>query len=293
MKRSSILLFYVFAVFHAAVAQDAQKLLLPADDYLTIAFFQPDTTANPVEGNAAMRWWGDLMSKEIGKRIETRFFVNLADFENYLDTNKVEIAILNPLYIIENHKKRNIVPKIIAIRAGKPYYERAIIVGKDKEIKDIADLQGGILITTQLGDRIVDFIETIEFQGKINLKKTFSKVILETNPRFCLSKLTEKQADAALIPLKNYEILMDLLPDLRKSTRVLRTSQKIPLAAGCYFADVTNEQEMKPIFEAALNIHKTPTGQQAMMIFKAERWEEVSMKIFQPLVQALQKSHND
>ena len=133
--------------------------------------------------------------------------------------------------------------------------------------------------------------EDIEFQKKIKLQETFSKVILESNPRLCLFELTEQRADAALIPLTNYEILKDLLPKLKQTTRILSVSQKIPLAAGCYFGDVTTEEEVKPIFEAALNIHKTPAGEQAMMVFKAERWEKVSFSTFQPLIQALSKRH--
>lgn len=280
---SSVLVFIMSCLF--CYADDTLVIENPIAE-LTIAYFQPDTSANPVEANIALQYWGDMVGKQIGKKVKTRFFVDIRNFNAFLDANPIELAIVNPVFILENHKKRHLVPVVIGVQNGKTHYERVLIVAEESEVTSIDELREATLVTTQLGEQTSDFVEKIEFGGAFSIKTTFPTIILKENPRRCLNALLEKSADVAMIPKANYEILKDLNPAFNK-TRILMTARKIPIAAGVYFADSITLEEVQPFIDAALSLHTNPKGQQSLMIFNIEKLVPCSIEPFLELESVL------
>lgn len=254
----------------------------------TIVFFQPDTTANPVEGNIALQLWCDHIGEKINRKLIAKFFISKDSFENFLDAAKPELAILNPLYIIENYNTKHIEPLLVAVRNNNPYYQRCLIIRNDGKINDIADLHTGRLVTTQIGESTLDFIQKVEFCGRLNFSACFSAIQHESNPRLCIASLLNNEADAALVPLTNYMILCELDPKLEETTKPMLISQKIPLAAACCFTDRIDKKEVQPIVDAALQQHTDPKGQQTFLIFKADKWQKTSLDIYKNLQIKLQ-----
>ncbi|MFC1853206.1 phosphate/phosphite/phosphonate ABC transporter substrate-binding protein [candidate division CSSED10-310 bacterium] len=290
MKFSVGLFFLLFCCYPIS----ATEITIPEEDeVITLVFFQPETTANPIEGNIACQKWVDLIGEHLGKKMIARFFISITEFDDYLDNHEVEIAILNPLYIIENYKKRKIEPRLVALRNGKSYSERVLVIRSESNIKQFEDLKGKLLITTNLGDRTIDFIEKIEFKAQVKFNDFFKELLFETNPRKCITALLAGAADVTMIPRANYEIILELEPSLQKSTRVLKTFQKIPLAAACYFADKISEAEAQKMMRATRAIQETPKGKQTMLIFKAEKWVSTSLEPYLELEKQLRQSERE
>lgn len=251
-----------------------------AAEPLNLVYFQPDANVDPIEANRALQYWGDYMGNLIGRKVITRFFVSLADFDHYLDSHTVELAFLNPLYILENHARRHIVPVIITVNQGESHYQRLLIVTRKSDIARTADLKGSVLVTTQLADTTLDFIENVEFENRFPIRTLFSNILFRESPRACLNALTDGQANAALIPKAGFQFLQELVPQYRQDLIVLDQGQAIPETAGVYFSDKINREDVQPFIDVALELHKTPRGQQSFLIFKADRFEPTTLEVF-------------
>lgn len=251
-----------------------------ASDVLHLAYYQPDATVNPIEANRALQYWGDYVGNLIGKKVTTRFFVSLADFEGYLDSQTVELAFLNPLYIIENHDRRHIVPVIITVNQGATHTQRLLIATRAGKASTTADLKGGVLVTTQLADKTIDFIEKVEFEQRFQLRSLFSSIVFRENPRACLNVLTDGKANAALIPKTSFEFLQELVPQYQTDLLILDKGQAIPETAGVYFSDKIELKDVQPFIDVALKLHTTPQGQQSFILFKADRFEATTLDVF-------------
>lgn len=270
----SLVVAFLFSVFGIASAKKK-------DDEMEVVFFNPDSgSQNPVDATNALQTFCNVLKKRRGWNLRAYFFKKKKDLDHFLDSRKVDFGILSQIYVVENYKKRGIVPFVIPVRNGKTTYRKVILVQKAKHYHDLQDLKGKVLASTALGDENIPFYNKVVFRGEIDVRKHFKEIKLVDSANSAIMALLYGQVDAAAVTLASFTIMKDLNPQISRKLESIYTSAETPISPMCYFKNNIDLKILPEMKKILLTMHNDPVGRQSMLAFQVEAWENTSMANF-------------
>jgi len=284
-----IVIFFTFVLFFVFTAiSSGQNPSATDEEEWEFIFFFPDTTVkNPVDATNALQTFMNILNKEKGWNLRGYFFKKQRDMDAFMSRRKVEMGVFSQIYIVENYKRLKLIPFASPVRNGKKTYRKVIVVRKADGFKDIHDLKDKILATTALGEENVAFYNKVVFQGEIDVRTHFKEVLITDSLNSAIMAVLYKQADAAAIALKSFQIIRELNPQAHQKLEAIYTSAETPLSALCYIEGNMTPEVIEEFKEILARQHLDPVGQQSLMAFNVEAWTESSIEDFRETEQII------
>lgn len=267
--------------------------VLGAKEVLHFVFFNPDNEAkDPITAVSAMKPFTDYMSEDLGYEIQIHYLMRKKDLEKMMKKTKISLAILSPLYVVENKDRLQLEPFAMPYLGNDETYRLIIIAKKTRHFKSLDDLKNKSLAYTALGEENFDFLNKLVFSNKIQVQTHFSKLIEVTSPSSAVMSVLYDQADCACVTSGLYETLKELNPQVTRETEGIFLSPKILRSPMCYLNKNIPQQIKGKIKKIVLEMNKTPLGQQTLMPFKVDGFRDTSIKQFQPMMKMLASTKN-
>lgn len=260
--------------------------VLAETEPFTFVFFNPDNESqDPVTAVSAMKPFGDYIGEEIGRELKVHYILRRKDLESLLSKTKVGMGLFDPVFIIQNKDRLGLEPCLIPVMAGDndSFYYIYIVTRKKDGYKSLDDLRGKSFAYTALGDDNFEYLNKVVFQGKMEVQTHFSKLIEVTSPSSAVMAVIYGQADSAGVSYGRFETMKELNPIVGRDLEVLYKSPKITVATMCFFKDNTTPEIRQKLTKLLLAMHETALGQQTLIPFRVQKFNEFSNDLLKPV----------
>ncbi|MFC1849022.1 PhnD/SsuA/transferrin family substrate-binding protein [candidate division CSSED10-310 bacterium] len=264
---------------------------LESKEIIHFAFFDPDTESkNPLTAVSAIKPFADYIGQNVGVDIQVHYFLRKKDLQTFISQHKVGIALLHPLFIIENKDRLGLIPFAGPFLGDEMTYQSTLVVRKSDGYQTIQDLKGKTFAYTAMGDNNFDFLNRVIFDGQVIVETFFSKLIEASSPSSAVFAVLFKDADCAYLTAGLFEVITELNPRINRELTRIYTSPKIRRPSMCFFRDNISPELREKIARRILDMHETPFGQQTLLPFKVDGFRPITYDVFKPLVAQLSAS---
>lgn len=271
-----LFLFFLFNSFQISSAED-----------IDICYYNPDAAIKSItDAIASVQPFINYLNKTVsikkGEKFVWHHFSKASEFENYVQYNKVEFAILNSFYFLDKRKRLKLEPFLVPIRNNEIYYYKVIVVRKNSPFHTLKELKGKRLSMTAGGIENYPFLNALLFKNQYHIEKDFQIKIVDKSSNALFALLMDK-ADGALVTKAAFDIVKELSPKAEKKLKIIFTSQKINLTPFTYFKGNVRPELLKKFIEVCKGMSSNPKGAQSLLVFKVSGWKEGSMEDFQEM----------
>ncbi len=245
---------------------------------------------NENDAKAAVKVWGQTVASERGIPVSpaSMIYNGVPAVREALKKKEIDAVALTSVEFAALKPEIDLAPLFLNFSSGTPTDQYVLLVHQEAGISSLRELRGRSLVLHEnLRECLAQtWLETElaqgglhpdGFLGKLSTSSKLSKVVL---PVFF------RQADACVVTLKGFETLTELNPQLGKQLKVLTTSPELVTALFCF------RQDYAPSFKGELlssigELHRTPSGQQILMVFESETIQEMPPSFLEKTLQFL------
>jgi len=257
-------------------------------EIIHFAFFNPDNEAkDPITAVSAMKPFADYMGEDVGVEIKIHYLLRKKDLERVFKQYKVGIALLSPLYFVENKERLGLVPFAMPIVEDDITYRLITVAKKDAGFNSLKDLEGKTLAYTALGEDNFDLLNLFVFNGEIKVEKFFAKLLEVPSPSAAVMSVLYNQTDCACVTSGLYETLKELNPQVSRDTTSVYLSPKILRSPFCYLKENIAVEKVNKMSAMLFKMHESPIGQQSLMPFKIDGFKPTTYEPFEPMEKLL------
>lgn len=251
---------------------------------LHFVFFNPDNEAkDPITAVSAMKPFADYMGEEIGVEFKIHYLLRKKDLERVLAREDVSLALLSPLYYVENKDRLGLVPFAMPFLDDDITYRLMVVVKKNSGFKTLNDLKGKSLAYTALGEDNYDMLNVLVFNNEIAVQTHFSKLYEVPSPSAAVMSVLYNQTDCACVTSGLYETLKELNPLIERESTGIFLSSKILRSPMCYIKGKLSEERIAILSKMLYTMHESPLGQQSLMPFNLHGFKEINAEAFTPM----------
>jgi phosphonate transport system substrate-binding protein len=212
--------------------------------------------------------------KHFGKA-ESRFYETLPEMATDLKKGKIDVLATPADEYMELRKHLPIDPLLITVSDNGSELELLLLVRKDSGIRSIRELKGRTIVMPLRNPRCLNmymaWINTLLMeQGSKGLDTFFSSVKETRTASKVVMPVFFRQADACIATRQVFDMTAEMNPQISRELTII--SRKGKLAQGVIAIDRRlSEEYREKIRQAFLSLHKTPEGEQLLMLFKVRK----------------------
>ncbi len=250
-------------------------------------------TIKPNDYMASFKSWATMVGKEHGLPMKAE--ARLVDVDEHLrnillndQLDALTLTVQDLMFL-----KVQPVNIFVARQENEIRVQYVVIVHKNSSITDLEGLKGGKIITHNSIQMVLarPWLEVLlagHARGPLN--RWLADLTVTENPSKCILQVFFRQAHAALVTKKAFELACELNPQLRKDLNVLSVSQ--PFIPNLFIFRPSYRGQYRDKLETAIvNLHTTPGGRQILSISQSSRMEKHPTSILEPTQQFLIKYH--
>jgi ABC-type phosphate/phosphonate transport system substrate-binding protein len=234
-----------------------------------------------------------IAGKKKGKAY-TKIYTSLAEVDSSFSSKDLDIIVLVGNEFVKLKSRPLLDPLFISARGGDVYEQLALIVRKDSGFKTIKDLKGRVFVNHRgLYNEMKNvWLETqVMKEGGRDIKKyfRFSKEVMK--PANAILAVYFKQADCCMVTINNFNVAVELNPQLKKELMVFMESR--PFAGGIVaIRKDYNRHNREIITDSMEKLHEDVQGQQLLTIFHKNRLVPYSPEYLTTL-ETMLKEHDE
>jgi len=187
-----------------------------------------------------------------------------------LETLKPAFAAMTLGMYLENEKKFNLKPLVMARVGGKNTNKYRVLVKKG-QFASLDALKGKTLVGNELEDPV--FLSKVVFAGKIDAVSHFT-LSNTKRPLRAIRKVSRGKADAALVDGSQFESLKSL--PMFNELQVVYESAELPNLGLAYVDGRAKPAEVDAFRAALIGMCKDPEGSKICESFKLDGFEAIS-----------------
>ena len=275
---SVLILVYLFTGF--SVCQNQNKYINLRLGYSVYAF----QDVSPVDASAAVKIYADAFKAGLERRFKKQalFTSNIYNSVNEiieaLQKNELDlISILSTEYF-QIKKQHEIYPFLAVTSKDDALEQYCLIIRKELEIKQLADLKGKSLAIPDPRYHPVMMEWLFNYLVKNNMPEpsiTFSRIKTFDKESNAAYDIFFRNSDCTIIRKSVFTTLCELNPQIKKSLTVFITS--VPMVSAFLAADASIDPTLtKILVEELQDFHLTPSGRNILNIFKANKWIRIN-----------------
>ena len=222
--------------------------------------------------------FNELLSSESVK-CDFKSFDNSDELATAISKKQVNAFFGSPLEFFRSEPYFLSSPIASGIFGTKLKSRILLLVRKDSDIRELEQLKRKKLsiqksIAADLGGL---YIETLLLEkGLPKPKHYFAEIQTADTSNKAIVDLFFKKTDVVLVSESQYEIAIELNPQLREQTTILEASEPY-LTFVAALAKSTPQQEVNAIKNSLLTVNKTPKGRNILNLMKIQGFQEVSL----------------
>lgn len=237
----------------------------------------------------------DLWKNEISENNDIHPSIEYIDTEeeiiNGYKNFEFQYITMNPFFYLKNMKLIDkLTQSCLITKEGKEDFDQYVLLVRDKKIKTFKDLKG-----KRVAIKDDDYLSTIflELEGSKKLSKNFrisSYDIIKTkkNSTAILNTFFGK-ADACVVPLSTYELVIELNPSISKKLKKLIVSEKIFMPIVTFFHKDSNKKFVDIITNEIDVLTSTSRGRNILNLFKMNEIKPIECKELEPIKEFYKK----
>jgi ABC-type phosphate/phosphonate transport system substrate-binding protein len=249
------------------------------------------TEVNENDAKAAMRVWGQTVARNRGIPVEpdVAIFKDIQAMLNSLMNKELDAAAVSIIEYSMLRQKVDFAPIFLTHHNREYAEEYLLMVHRNGPVQRLEDLEGRhIQIHTHLRACLAPlWLDTLLVENGFKPAEAFAGKITRTNR---LSKtllpVFFRQVDACVVTRRGFETMAELNPQLGNQLTIIFSSEQMVPAVFAFRHDY-EPPYMTALLDGILDLHKTPAGQQVLMIFKSDKIEkhpEASLSIALELI---------
>jgi phosphonate transport system substrate-binding protein len=219
--------------------------------------------------------WASLADRKLKYSRETSvvIFKNLAEAENALERNEVDILVTIPDEFISLRGRAPLTP-VLSTDYGKNFYvELLLLVRKDSGITRTSQLRGKTLRieTSQKGSIPLQWLDHFLMEQRYSgAREFFSSINMIPKASQVLMPVFFKQCDACLVSKNSYEVMSELNPQISRQMHILEKSPGFVSGIVSVRKDIRNPRR-DAMLETLQDMHNDPQGKQLLTLFRINR----------------------
>ena len=212
--------------------------------------------------------------KHFGKG-ESSFYETLPEMATDLKNRKINVLATPAEEYMELRKKLPIEPLLITASDNGTELELLLLVRKDSGIRSLRDLKGRTIVMPLRNPRCLNmymaWLETLLMEeGGKGINSYFSSVKETRTAAKVVMPVFFRQADACVVTRQVLDLTSELNPQISRDLTII--SRKGKLSQGVIAVDRRlSEENKEQLRQAFLSLHKTPEGEQLLMLFKVRK----------------------
>jgi phosphonate transport system substrate-binding protein len=208
-------------------------------------------------------------------RGEAKFYESLPEMAADLKTGKIQAMGLPVEEFMELRKMAPLEPLLVTSSTGGSETELLLLTRKDSNIRSIWDLKGKSIVIPPSNPKYCTisrvWLESILYgKGYHEMEDFFSSVRDSKTTAKALMPVFFRQADACVVTRQVLNLTAEMNPQISRDLTIIASKGK--LAQGIIAVDRRlSEETEERIRQAFLNLHKTPDGEQLLLLFKVKK----------------------
>jgi phosphonate transport system substrate-binding protein len=214
----------------------------------------------------------EYISEKIGQPVEMQYRKTYDEMDRMLEQGEVDAAFICGGPYIEDKKKFGVELLVVPQVDGTPLYRSFIIVHRDSDIQNFAELQGKSFAFTDpksnSGKLYPDYL--LARRGE-RIEDFFGKYIYSYSHNKSVELVAKKEVDGAAVESLIYEYMKGKKSPYVQQTRIINQSQYFgspPLVA----TPKTSTFIKKKIVEILVNMHQDPKGKKILNTVLIDRF---------------------
>lgn len=206
---------------------------------------------------------------------ESSFYETLPEMATDLKNRKINVLATPVEEYMELRKKLPIEPLLITASDNGSELELLLLVRKDSGIHSFRDLKGRTIVMPLRNPRCLNmyiaWLETMLMEeGGKGINSYFSLVKETRTAAKVVMPVFFRQADACVVTRQVLDLTSELNPQISRELTII--SRKGKLSQGVIAVDRRlSEEDKEHLRQAFLSLHKTPEGEQLLMLFKVRK----------------------
>lgn len=198
---------------------------------------------------------------------------SISDIEKSAE-NDFDFIILNTEEYLALYKKLSVEPFITNYTADHIGYKYYFIVNKNDGIEDISELKNETINILSRQNQKAPFLwlnKLLKNKGLSDQKKFFKEVVTDYKATNVLLPVFFKKAKACIVTEASLNLLSELNPGIKNSTKILYSSEYILLGVGCLNSKKKNTSAYNILKDIIPTLHTSEYGSQLLNLFNADK----------------------
>jgi phosphonate transport system substrate-binding protein len=228
----------------------------------------------------AMDYWMQQISHEMNVIDgHTEFFVDMSEMRESFNKKQVDMIVAPPFSIVKHFNLSDLADGFMSVRAHGQFNSLLLLVKNDTTAASLSDLRGKRLIMPDNDEMSEVFIDTkTRKQFHLGYQHFFGSVGFENKQSRLILDLFFGKADAALVYLHAYDLMMELNPQIKDKTKILLT---YPLRSKSYSFFRRDYADTQNILKHINTLFENPRGREILELFKTD---EISISRVKDLI---------
>ncbi len=233
----------------------------------------------------AMTVWIQELLRGSENTVLVTFYSDLEKMAKDFEAGKLDLALTFGLEFVKYFDKSKLLSGFTGGMHNQNHQNLILVVHKDNTKENLLVLKKPIVAVQGTSSIFKLYTKYYFLSNKSKNKVNF----LDTRKaRTALLKVFFKQADAALITQKTFQLAAELNPQIKKNLQIIEQTD-IPAGSFCFFRKGVDEEIRKIVLDKALNLSDTEIGKRVLTIFHTERVIKLNVTELAPI----EKLYND
>jgi phosphonate transport system substrate-binding protein len=249
-------------------AADAKPLRI---GYLSSLFM--DIT--PGDARAAIRVWGDqLIAKQgLNYAIQVTTFTNMPSQIEALRAGTIDVVTMSTQDFLKVRERIDASPWCLTVLEDKQSMEYELIVHRDSQVREVADLKGKNLLIAVNDEGLIPqtWLNVMLLRASLpEMERFFSAAKVVGKPSRAVLPVFFKQVDVCLIRKDAFRLMIELNPQLGQHLRVVVASPPYLNNIYCLRNGLPASERVE-LTRGMLSMNTTMEGEQILKLFRTDR----------------------
>ena len=272
----SIILIFLGLIFFSSFSYGQTKKDMHGKKRLHTAFLLNSFAGvDFIDAKVIINMWIEKLVEDIGDGYYPKTYImeDLSDVFAGLKACEIDMVVLDLMEYIKLSKQIDLTSALVDSSEEKELGEYVFLVHKDAKISELKHLKNKKVSIVRGGRGKISLMWLDVLLLRNGLPESSQYVVsLEKSANASKSILPVffKKYDACIVTKSAFDTICDLNPQIRRKLTVLRKLSKIPYLITGFRHDY-GQKHIDEISEMAINMQKTPEGEQIIKIFHIEK----------------------
>lgn len=277
----TILLGCLIWLFPVTALPDDEK---PAIPRFVMGVFLPgiNDEVNLSDIRVAMDYWVQQVSQDVNVAdSHTEFFDDINEMSQSFTNKNLDMIVAPPLSIARHFNLEELGDGFVGVRNDGQLNSLILLVKNDPAINSLAELKGKRLTMPEHDELSEVYIDTQTRKlNQLGYQQFFGNVAYQPKNNRLILDLFFGKADAALVYLRAYDLMVELNPQVKTSTKILLS---YPVRSKSYSFFSRNFDNTAVILRNLTKFTESARGHQILEIFKTEQIVSAKVQELAPI----------